>query len=71
MGASRNRDRLYRIITDQEVAYLDRLSKINDMVENVKVKRDRREKKDAKEKEISRVSGQASSRGNSLHCCEK
>jgi len=44
LAAARNRDRLYRIITDQEVAYLDNLKKINEVVENIK--RVRRQKSD-------------------------
>lgn len=36
LAAARNRDRLYRIVTDQEEAYLANLQRINEVVENVK-----------------------------------
>jgi hypothetical protein len=45
-GSGRNRERLYRFITDQEVAYFRNLEKMNEVVE--KVKHDARQKKDAK-----------------------
>lgn len=49
MGASRNRDRVNRLVSDQEVAYLDNVAKVNGLIENVK--KDRREKKDAKKRD--------------------
>jgi Leucine-rich repeat (LRR) protein len=49
MAQARARERLNRIITDQEDAYLDNLKKINDIVENVK--KDRRQKKDDKKRD--------------------
>lgn len=49
MTQARNRDRLYRIVTDQEEAYLSNLSKVLEMVE--KVKRTRRQKKDDSKRE--------------------
>ena len=49
LAQSRARERMLRIITDQEDAYLANLEKINELVENVK--KDRREKKDEKKRE--------------------
>lgn len=49
LAQARARERLMRIITDQEDAYLANLQKINDIVENVK--KDRREKKDEKKRD--------------------
>ena len=52
LAQSRARERLNRIITDQEDAYLENLKKINDIVENVK--KDRRQKKDDKKRDKMR-----------------
>lgn len=51
LAQSRARERLNRIITDQEEAYLENLKKINDIVENVK--KDRRQKKDDRKRDKS------------------
>ena len=48
LAVARNRDRLYRIITDQEVAYHENLKKINEVVENIK--RNRRQKSDERKR---------------------
>lgn len=48
LAAPRNRDRLLRIITEQEVAYLNNLKGINEIVENVK--KARRQKNDDKKR---------------------
>jgi len=62
-GKSRNRDRLFRFITDQETAYMMNIKKINDTVESVKredrlkkdeKKRDAKGKKDALEQEANK-----------------
>eukprot|EP00605_Chrysophyceae_sp_TOSAG23-4_P000007 GSChrysophyteH1.ASY1.ANO1.7.1 assembled CDS len=49
LAQGRLRDRMYRIITDQEEAYMANLEKINEVVENVK--QHRRHKKDEKKRE--------------------
>ena len=49
LAQARARERLMRIMTDQEDAYLANLQKINDIVENVK--KDRREKKDERKRD--------------------
>ena len=49
LAQARLRDRMYRIITDQEEAYMANLAKINDVVEEVK--KQRRHKKDEKKRE--------------------
>jgi len=51
LAVARNRDRLYRIITDQENAYLDALSKINPIVEDIK--KARRLRSEAKKREAN------------------
>jgi Leucine-rich repeat (LRR) protein len=63
MAGSRNRERLLKILNDQEAAYLDNLSKINEMVENVK--RDRRMKHDEAKREAEAV------RDKYMHDAEK
>lgn len=49
LAQARLRDRMYRIITDQEDSYMENLAKINDVVEEVK--KHRRHKKDEKKRE--------------------
>jgi leucine-rich repeat protein SHOC2 len=49
LAKNRLRDRLYRVITDQENSYLENLKNINDIVE--RIKHDRREKKDERKRE--------------------
>jgi Leucine-rich repeat (LRR) protein len=49
LAQARLRDRMYRIITDQEESYMANLAKINDVVEDVK--QHRRHKKDEKKRE--------------------
>ena len=46
LGANRNKDRLIRYVTEAEKAYLENIRRINGVVE--KIKKERREKKDAK-----------------------
>jgi hypothetical protein len=63
MAASRNRERLLKILNDQEQAYMNNLGVINDMVENVK--RDRRLKHDTNKREAEAI------RDKYLHDAEK
>ena len=53
LAQARLRDRMYRIITDQEDSYMANLAKINELVEDVK--KDRRHKKDEKKREKAGV----------------
>jgi hypothetical protein len=56
MAQGRNRDRLYRVIDDQEQSYLMNLSKINAIVEDVKKSR-RQKKDDFKRERASHIAG--------------
>ena len=50
MGAARSRDRLNRVIHEQEESYLQLLAKVADIAE--KLKKDKRERKDERKREF-------------------
>jgi hypothetical protein len=53
LAAGRNRERLTRIILEQEAAYLGNLAKVNELVEDVK--RARRKAKDEKRRQAEAI----------------